>query len=144
MHGANCPALAHGRAARAPLEEVSPLPLALFCSKFSMFAFSSAAPMRGRRPLWAQARVPEAFQSRGAWQEGQKWANYLQTCPCTHLRMGSLAALSSVASGQLPADLQSEEIQAKLPAFFRAIRGQEYVADDGAKLSEGVKKLHHW
>jgi transcriptional regulator with XRE-family HTH domain len=53
-----------------------------------------------------------------------------------------LADLAAVARGQLPADLQGEEIQAKLPAFFRAIRGQEYTAGDVEKLIEGVKKLH--
>ena len=53
-----------------------------------------------------------------------------------------LEDLSSVARGQLPTDLQSEEIQAKLPAFFRAIRGQEYAAADVERLIEGVKKLH--
>jgi transcriptional regulator with XRE-family HTH domain len=53
-----------------------------------------------------------------------------------------LEDLSFVARGQLPTDLQSDEIQAKLPAFFRAIRGQEYVAEDVTKLIEGVKKLH--
>lgn len=53
-----------------------------------------------------------------------------------------LEDLSFVARGQLPIDLQSEEIQAKLPAFFRAIRGQEYVAEDVARLIEGVKMLH--
>ena len=49
-----------------------------------------------------------------------------------------------VARVQLPPDLQSEKIQAMLSSFFRAIRGHEYVADDVARLIEGVKKLHHW
>ena len=53
-----------------------------------------------------------------------------------------LADLAALARGQLPPDLQSEEIQAKLPAFFRAIRGQEYTTEDVEKLIEGVKKLH--
>jgi transcriptional regulator with XRE-family HTH domain len=53
-----------------------------------------------------------------------------------------LADLAALARGQLPADFQGEEIQAKLPAFFRAIRGQEYTAEDVEKLIEGVKKLH--
>lgn len=55
------------------------------------------------------------------------------------VELGDLAAL---ARGQLPADMNAEEIQAKLPAFFRAIRGQEYTAEDVEKLIEGVKKLH--
>ena len=54
----------------------------------------------------------------------------------------ALADLAALARGQLPADLQSEEIQAKLPAFFRAIRGPEYTAEDVEKLIAGVKKLH--
>ena len=54
----------------------------------------------------------------------------------------NLADLAAVARGQLPADFQGEEIQAKLPAFFRAIRGQEYTVEDIGRLVEGVKKLH--
>ena len=53
-----------------------------------------------------------------------------------------LEYLSSLARGQLPSDFQGSEIQSKLPAFFRAIRGQEYQIEDVAKLIEGVKKLH--
>lgn len=54
----------------------------------------------------------------------------------------NLADSAAVARGQLPSDFQGEEIQAKLPAFFRAIRGQEYTAEDIGRLIEGVKKLH--
>lgn len=49
---------------------------------------------------------------------------------------------AAVARGQLPTDFKEDEIQAKLPAFFRAIRGQEYSATDVEELIEGVKKLH--
>ncbi len=52
------------------------------------------------------------------------------------------ADLAAIARGQLPPDLKDEEILAKMPAFFRAIRGQEYTAEDFEKLMEGVKKLH--
>ena len=39
-------------------------------------------------------------------------------------------------------DLKEEELLSKMPAFFRAIRGQEYTAEDFDKLLSGVKKLH--
>ena len=53
-----------------------------------------------------------------------------------------LADLAAIARGQIPADLKDKEILAKMPAFFRAIRGQEYTEDDFEKLMNGVKKLH--
>ncbi|MCX6878709.1 MAG: helix-turn-helix transcriptional regulator [Verrucomicrobia bacterium] len=53
-----------------------------------------------------------------------------------------LADSAAVARGQLPSDFQGADILAKLPAFFRAIRGQEYTADDVGRLVERVKKLH--
>lgn len=54
-----------------------------------------------------------------------------------------LADLAAIARGQIPADLKDEEILAKMPAFFRAIRGQEYTREDFEKLMSGVKKLHN-
>ena len=54
----------------------------------------------------------------------------------------NLADMAAVARGQLPADFQGDAIQAKLPAFFRAIRGQEYTEEDIGRLVAGVKKLH--
>ena len=54
-----------------------------------------------------------------------------------------LADLAAIARGQIPADLKDEEILAKMPAFFRAIRGQEYTREDIEKLMSGVKKLHY-
>jgi transcriptional regulator with XRE-family HTH domain len=53
-----------------------------------------------------------------------------------------LADLATIARGQIPADLKDEEILAKMPAFFRAIRGQEYTREDFEKLMSGVKQLH--
>ena len=50
--------------------------------------------------------------------------------------------LAAIARGQIPADLKDEEILSKMPAFFRAIRGQEYTQEDFDKLLSGVKKLH--
>jgi len=50
--------------------------------------------------------------------------------------------LASIARGQIPADLRDEEILSKMPAFFRAIRGQEYTQEDFEKLLIGVKRLH--
>jgi transcriptional regulator with XRE-family HTH domain len=52
------------------------------------------------------------------------------------------ADLAAIARGHLPPDLKDEEILAKMPAFFRAIRSQEYTAEDFEKLIAGVKKLH--
>jgi transcriptional regulator with XRE-family HTH domain len=49
-----------------------------------------------------------------------------------------LADLAAIARGQIPADLKDE-----MPAFFRAIRGQEYTREDFEKLMSGVKKLHY-
>ena len=56
--------------------------------------------------------------------------------------MTELTDLAAIARGQIPADLQDEEILSKMPAFFRAIRGQEYTSEDLSKLMDGVKKLH--
>lgn len=53
-----------------------------------------------------------------------------------------LADLAAVARGQIPADLKDEELLGKMPAFFRAIRGQEYTEEDFEKLLNGVKQLH--
>ena len=53
-----------------------------------------------------------------------------------------LQDLASLARGQLPVDLQEADILAKMPAFFRAIRGQEYSQADLQELLEGVKNLH--
>ena len=54
----------------------------------------------------------------------------------------ALGDLAAIARGQIPADLRDEEILAKMPAFFRAIRGQEYTPEDFDKLLQGVRKLH--
>lgn len=53
-----------------------------------------------------------------------------------------LADLASIARGEIPADLREDDILNKMPAFFRAIRGQEYSAEDFEKLLDGVKRLH--
>jgi len=45
-----------------------------------------------------------------------------------------LADMDSIARGQIPADLKDDEILAKMPAFFRAIRGQEDTGEDFEKL----------
>ena len=54
-----------------------------------------------------------------------------------------LADMAAIARGQIPADLKDDEILAKMPAFFRAIRGQEYTREDFEKLMSGVKKLNN-
>ena len=51
----------------------------------------------------------------------------------------NLADMAAVARGQLPAHFQGDDIQAKLPAFFRAIRGQKYTEEDIARLVAGIK-----
>ena len=38
--------------------------------------------------------------------------------------------LAAIARGQIPADLKDEELLSNMPAFFRAIRGQEYTPED--------------
>ena len=50
--------------------------------------------------------------------------------------------LASIARGQIPADLRDDEILSKMPAFFRALRGQEYTPEDFDKLLFKVKRLH--
>ena len=50
--------------------------------------------------------------------------------------------LAAIARGQIPADLQQEQILAKMPAFFRAIRGQEYDENDLREMIQDVRKLH--
>ncbi len=52
------------------------------------------------------------------------------------------ADLASIARGHIPTDLRDDEILTKMPAFFRAIRGQEYTPEDFEKLLTGVKRLH--
>lgn len=53
-----------------------------------------------------------------------------------------LSDLAAIARGQIPADLKDEELLAKMPAFFRAIRSQEYTKEDFEKLLKGVKEKH--
>ncbi|MFZ4599485.1 MAG: helix-turn-helix domain-containing protein [Terrimicrobiaceae bacterium] len=54
----------------------------------------------------------------------------------------TLVDLAAIARGHIPEDLRDEEILNKMPAFFRAIRGQEYTPEDFEKLLSGVKRLH--
>jgi hypothetical protein len=49
---------------------------------------------------------------------------------------------AAIARGQIAADLKDEEILAKMPAFFRAIRGPEYSREDFEKFMSKVKELH--
>lgn len=66
-------------------------------------------------------------------------SDVLRLNPEERAEFGDLAA---IARGQIPVDLRDEEILNKMPAFFRAIRGQEYTAEDFEKLLSGVKRLH--
>ncbi len=50
--------------------------------------------------------------------------------------------LASIARGQIPSDLRQGEVMAKMPAFFRAIRGQEYDENDLREMIEEVRKFH--
>ena len=53
-----------------------------------------------------------------------------------------LEDLASLARRELPADLDDEAILAKLPAFFRAIKGREYTADDLQKMIDDVREIN--
>ena len=50
--------------------------------------------------------------------------------------------LADLARGQIPADLRDDKLLAKMPAFFRGMRGQEYSEQDFEKLKQGVRDLH--
>lgn len=50
--------------------------------------------------------------------------------------------LAIVARGELPKDIGDAELLAKVPAFFRALKGREYTADDLEKLTEKIKNLN--
>ncbi len=53
-----------------------------------------------------------------------------------------LSDMAAIARGQIPVDLKDDELLSKMPAFFRAIRGQKYTPEDFEKLLKGVKKLN--
>lgn len=53
-----------------------------------------------------------------------------------------LSDLAALARRELPADLDDEAILAKMPAFFRALKGREYTSDELDSLIEDVRKLH--
>jgi transcriptional regulator with XRE-family HTH domain len=57
-------------------------------------------------------------------------------------QLQNLQDLADVARGEIPVDLRDDELMAKMPAFFRAMKGQEYTEADLEKLKESVKKLH--
>ncbi len=53
-----------------------------------------------------------------------------------------LEDLAAMARRELPRDLVDEELLAKMPAFFRALKGREYTADDLQKLIDDIKTIH--
>ena len=53
-----------------------------------------------------------------------------------------LKDLADVARGIIPADLQDSELISKMPAFFRAIKGQEYTLADLEKPKQGICDLN--
>lgn len=57
-------------------------------------------------------------------------------------QLQNLKDLADVARGEIPADLRDEELMAKMPAFFRAMKGQEYTEEDLEKLKESVRNLN--
>lgn len=65
-----------------------------------------------------------------------------KTLGLSHDDEAQLRDHAAISRGQIPADLQEGEILAKMPAFFRAIRGQEYDANDLQQMIEDVRKLH--
>jgi transcriptional regulator with XRE-family HTH domain len=48
--------------------------------------------------------------------------------------------LAALSRGRIPADLKDAELLGRMPAFFRAIRGQEYTPEDFEKLLSDVRK----
>lgn len=50
--------------------------------------------------------------------------------------------LATVARGELPKDITDAELLAKVPAFFRALKGREYTAEDLEKLTQKIKDLN--
>lgn len=50
--------------------------------------------------------------------------------------------LATVARGELPKDIDDAELLAKVPAFFRALKGREYTAEDLEKLTQKIKDLN--
>ena len=53
-----------------------------------------------------------------------------------------LEDLAVVARGELPKNLDDAALLAKMPAFFRALKGREYTAEDLKKLTERIKDLN--
>ena len=60
----------------------------------------------------------------------------------TTLEETELSDLAAIARGHIPADLKDEEILAKMPAFFRAIRGGKLTDEEFEKIMTRVKTLH--
>ncbi len=50
--------------------------------------------------------------------------------------------LATIARGELPRDIDDAALLAKMPAFFRALKGREYTADDLEKLTQKIKDLN--
>lgn len=57
-------------------------------------------------------------------------------------QLQELQDLADIARGEIPIDLRDEELMAKMPAFFRAMKSQEYTEADLEKLKQSVKNLH--
>ena len=53
-----------------------------------------------------------------------------------------LEDLATVARGELPKEIDDAELLAKIPAFFRALKGREYTAEDLDKLTQKIKDLN--
>ena len=68
-----------------------------------------------------------------------KISTILELTPAEQQELNDLAA---VARGQIPEDLKDSELIAKMPAFFRAIKGQEYTEEDLETLKQGIRDLH--
>lgn len=60
----------------------------------------------------------------------------------TPVEKQELLDLAALSRGQIPKDLQKEEVLAKMPAFFRAIRGREYTPEDLEQMVQDVTKIH--
>jgi transcriptional regulator with XRE-family HTH domain len=53
-----------------------------------------------------------------------------------------LEDLAALARRELPGDLDDDALLAKVPAFFRALKGREYTPEDMDKLIEDIRRIH--
>jgi transcriptional regulator with XRE-family HTH domain len=70
----------------------------------------------------------------------ESWANFFRIHAAERRELFDLAALSRK---QIPSDIASDkELMAKLPAFFRVIRGKELKHEKLEQFVEDLRKIH--